>query len=88
MSDYIVIRCRFLLECLHDLDKRLRGFNSRLYVIQGQPIAVLEELFHKWNVQELTFQQDSDPYSQAVDDTVSRVATSGGIKVWHSTRPN
>jgi cryptochrome len=76
-----VNRCRFLLECLHDMDKRLRSYNSRLYVVQGQPIAVLEELFHRWNVRQLTYQQDMDPHSQAIEEGIDRVAESCGVKV-------
>ena len=70
-----------MLECLHDMDKCLRSYNSRLYVVQGQPIAVLEELFHRWNVQQLTYQQDMEPYSQAIEESVERVAESCEVKV-------
>ena len=74
-------RWRFLLECLHDVDKRLRTYNSRLYVAQGQLVAVLEELFHKWNVRQLTFQHDREPHSNAVEDIVGRLGESTGVKV-------
>lgn len=76
-----VCRCRFLLECLHDMDKRLRTYNSRLYVIKGQPIAVLDELFHIWNVQQLTFQKDMEPNSKGLEDTIANLAESCGVKV-------
>ena len=76
-----MFRCRFLLECLHDMDKRLRSYNSRLHVVQGQPIVVLEDLFQRWNVQHLTYQQDMEPYSQAIEESVDRVAESCGVKV-------
>ena len=74
-------RCRFLLESLHDLDKRLRAYHGRLYVVQGQPIAVMETLIRQWNVQHLTFQQDMEPYSQRLEDSVAKVAKISGVKV-------
>ena len=63
------------------MDKQLRSFNSRLYVVQGQPIAVLDELFQQWNVQQLTFQKDMEPYSKAIEDSVIKTAESCGVKV-------
>lgn len=37
--------CRFLLQCLEDLDANLRKLNSRLFVIRGQPADVFPRLF-------------------------------------------
>ena len=37
--------CRFLLQCLEDLDASLRKLNSRLFVIRGQPTDVFPRLF-------------------------------------------
>lgn len=39
------IPCRFLLQCLEDLDANLRKLNSRLFVIRGQPADVFPRLF-------------------------------------------
>ncbi|CAI8045818.1 Cryptochrome-2 [Geodia barretti] len=74
-------RCRFLLESLHDLDKKLRAYCSRLYVVQGQPIAAMEQLIRQWNVQQLTFQQDMEPYSQRLEESVAKVAKISGVEV-------
>lgn len=48
--------CRFLLQCLEDLDANLRKLNSRLFVIRGQPADVFPRLFkvnarntYNWN---------------------------------------
>lgn len=40
-----IISCRFLLQCLEDLDANLRKLNSRLFVIRGQPADVFPRLF-------------------------------------------
>ncbi|KAM7301219.1 cryptochrome-1-like [Ixodes scapularis] len=39
---------RFLLQCLEDLDARLRKLNSRLFVIRGQPADVFPKLIKGW----------------------------------------
>ena len=70
-----------MLESLHDMDKRLRAYHSRLYVVRGQPIAMLEELFGQWNVQQLTFQRDMEPYSKRLEDGVTKVAKICGVEV-------
>ena len=75
------IRCRFLLESLHDLDKNLRSYHSRLTVVLGQPTAALEELFVQYNVKKLTFQRDMEPYSKALEEGVTKLAQSCGVKV-------
>jgi hypothetical protein len=75
-------RCRFLLESLHDLDKKLRAYCSRLYVVQGQPIAVMEQLVRQWNVQQLTFQQNMEPHSQRLEESVARIAKISGVEVF------
>ena len=74
-------RWRFLLECLHDLDKRLKEYNTRLYVAKGHPIAVLERLCKRWNVNELTFQQDREVRSHILEDAVEKLAEQMEIKV-------
>jgi len=74
-------RWRFLLESLQDIDKRLRTFNSRLYVAQGQPVAVLEKLSDEWNVTSITFQRSGEPRSRTVEEAVEKLADVKGIQV-------
>ena len=63
------------------MDKRLRAYHSRLYVAQGTPIPVLEDLFRQWNVQQLTFQRDMEPYSKMLEESVVKVANISGVEV-------
>ena len=63
------------------MDKKLRAYHSRLHVVRGQPIAVLEELFHQWNVQQLTFQRDMEPYSKQLEQNVVKIARISGVEV-------
>ena len=74
-------RWRFLLECLHDLDKRLKAYNTRLYVAKGHPVAVMERLCTRWNVKELTFQLDREVRSHIMEEAVEKLAEQLDIKV-------
>ena len=55
-------RWRFLIECLHDLDRQLRSLNQQLYVIRGPPTYVLSKLCQEWNVRHLTYQISPEPH--------------------------
>jgi len=48
-------RWRFLFEALVDLDSSLRKVNSRLYLLQGKPEAVLGEKLREWKIELLAF---------------------------------
>ena len=74
-------RWKFLLESLQDIDKRLRAFNSRLFVAQGQPVAELEKLCDEWNVTSITFQRSGEPHSRIVEEAVEKLAEVKGIQV-------
>ena len=74
-------RLRFLLECLHDLDNQLKQYNTRLYVAQGHPVAVMDKLCKEWNVSEITFQIDREIRANVLENAVERLAESSGIKV-------
>ncbi len=43
-------RWRFLFEALDDLDSSLRKVNSRLFLLQGKPEAVLGEKLREWKI--------------------------------------
>ena len=70
-----------MLECLHDLDKRLKAYNTRLYVAKGHPVAVMERLCTRWNVKELTFQLDREVRSHIMEEAVEKLAEQLDIKV-------
>eukprot|EP00731_Ephydatia_muelleri_P029725 Em0021g248a len=77
---FCVNRWKFLLECLHDIDKRLHSLNSRLYVAKGHPIAVLEKMCADWNVESITYQVDCDPRSTAEEQALDKLAQTLNIE--------
>jgi cryptochrome len=77
------LRANFVVECLQDLDKSLRNNGSRLYVGSGDPIEVLPELWKKWGVTLMTFEEDEtgEPYAKHRDEKVLEKAVKCGIEV-------
>ena len=63
-------RWRFLVESLKDLDTNLRKLNSRLFVLRGNPTNILPEIFNEWNVNLLTFEEDTEPYAKIRDNFI------------------
>lgn len=75
-------RIQFFLESLLDLDSSLRKLGSRLLVFKGEPVQVLTGLLHKWNVNKLCFEFDTEPYYQSLDKRIKHYASSAGIEVF------
>ena len=77
------LRGNFLVECVQDLDANLRKNGSRLYVRSGDPVEVLPQLWNKWGVTHLTFEEDEtgEPYAKERDEKVLEEAKKSGIEV-------
>ncbi len=74
-------RWRFLQQSLTDLDKQLRDFGSRLFVLRGSPENVFKDIFKKWNVVQLTYEVDTEPYAKARDKKINELAKENGVEV-------
>lgn len=72
---------RFILQCLNELNDKLRNFNSRLFVVKGSPVRVLPTLFEKWKVSRLTFNTACDLYSKGREDVVFSLASIANVEV-------
>ncbi|XP_036379574.1 cryptochrome circadian regulator 5 [Megalops cyprinoides] len=76
------INCwRFLIGALEDLDCSLKKLNSRLLVLRGKPEEVFPRLFQRWKVTRLTFEVDTEPYSQHRDEKVVKLAKQHNVEV-------
>ncbi|CAN6277916.1 unnamed protein product [Urochloa humidicola] len=79
-----VARVRFLLESLGDLDARLRRLGSRLLLLRAHDdvadavCAALKD----WNIGNLCFESDTEPYALARDKKVMDFAMASGIEVF------
>ena len=64
-----------------DLDNRLRGLGSRLYVVRGSPEEQLETLLKKWKAVAVTWEEDTEPYARKRDAGVSALCNKLGVEV-------
>uniref|UniRef100_A0A493TQV3 Cryptochrome-1 n=1 Tax=Anas platyrhynchos platyrhynchos TaxID=8840 RepID=A0A493TQV3_ANAPP len=78
---FFTLLCRFLLQCLEDLDANLRKLNSRLFVIRGQPADVFPRLFKEWNIAKLSIEYDSEPFGKERDAAIKKLASEAGVEV-------
>ncbi|XP_052123942.1 cryptochrome-1 isoform X2 [Frankliniella occidentalis] len=80
-SNVGINKWRFLLQCLEDLDRSLRKFNSRLFVIRGQPADALPKLFKEWGTTNLTFEEDPEPFGRVRDQNIMAMCKELSISV-------
>ncbi|XP_048589641.1 uncharacterized protein LOC125573258 isoform X2 [Nematostella vectensis] len=71
----------FLLQCLRDLDDRLRGYGSRLFVIRECALSVLPGLLKKWDITRMSFEADQDPHAVTRDVVAKQIAAGLGVEV-------
>ena len=74
-------RWRFLFQSLIDLDKSLKLRNSQLFVLNGNPLEVLEQKIREWKVNLICFESDSEPYSKLRDSKMEELIKSKNLNV-------
>eukprot|EP00058_Branchiostoma_floridae_P024013 XP_002609503.1 hypothetical protein BRAFLDRAFT_230208 [Branchiostoma floridae] len=72
---------RFVIECLQDLDTRLRAYGLRLFVARGNAEAFFAEHFRKWNITQLTHDVETEHYHRFRDAAVRKIAVDEGVEV-------
>ena len=50
-------------------------------MVQGQPLAVMERLCREWSVTEITYQEDMEPHSRVLEQSVDKLAKFLNIEV-------
>lgn len=66
-------RWRFLWESLKDLDSSLRKLNTRLLLIESSPEDVFKTMADEWNITDVYYEGDTEPYSKMRDAKVSEL---------------
>ncbi|CAH1250048.1 CRY1 [Branchiostoma lanceolatum] len=72
---------RFVVQCLQDLDHRLRMYGLRLFVVRGNAEAFFKEHFQKWNITQLTHDIETEHYHRFRDAAVRKIAEDAGVEV-------
>ncbi len=74
-------RRRFLHQSLVDLDNSLKKLGGRLLVARGKTEEVVPRLLKEWRVKMISFEADTEPYSEERDSKVRAAAKEAGVKV-------
>jgi len=77
------LRANFLVECLQDLDLRLRERGSRLFVVSGDPVKKLPQLWKEWDIDFMTYDGDEtlECYATKRDESIENLAKEGKANI-------
>lgn len=73
-------RVSFIYNTLQSINKRLSKKGSSLKILHGDPIKVWEKLINEFQVEQVYFNKDYDPYALARDNLVIQLLEKQGIK--------
>lgn len=74
-------RLDFIHSSLLNIHEALEAFNSGLLLRKGTPVEIFSELFTNYNVQELCYAEDFEPYAIDRDNKIKKLADRHGVKV-------
>lgn len=60
---------------------KIYSYFYRLYVLRGEPESVFTDVFKRWNVKRLTYEEDIEPYSLERDAVITKLAKKFGIEI-------
>uniref|UniRef100_A0A6J0SX05 Cryptochrome-1-like n=1 Tax=Pogona vitticeps TaxID=103695 RepID=A0A6J0SX05_9SAUR len=76
------LRWHFLLQSLEDLQANLKKLNSCLWIIQGAYEIVLREYVQKWNITQVTLDDDIEPFYKEMERTIQAMGKEMGFEVF------
>lgn len=74
-------RWRFLWESLKDLDNSLIQLNSGLLVFESSPKEILEMKIGEWNITDIYYEGDTEPYAVKRDSEINEIMENYNISV-------
>jgi deoxyribodipyrimidine photo-lyase len=80
-EDTAPVRVDFLLANLHALKEHYRALGGELFIRQGNPVAVLQELVQQASIEEIHWNDDVEPYSRQRDEAVKNALQELGVQV-------
>jgi deoxyribodipyrimidine photo-lyase len=72
-------RVQFIFEQLQELRQQLRAQDSDMLILQGDPVAIWQELSQKYAISAVFFNRDYEPYAQARDKAVHELLKAKNI---------
>ncbi|KAM4701117.1 cryptochrome-1-like [Discoglossus pictus] len=74
-------RWNFIIQSIENLHYNLQQLNSCLLVIQGDYQQILREHVQKWNITQVTFDFEIEPFYQEMDDNIRAMGLELGFQV-------
>lgn len=74
-------RVSFIYECLENLKAQLSKMGSDLVIKQGDPLSVWQSVIEEFNVKNVFYNQDFEPYGIGRDKKVNSLLEAKGINV-------
>jgi deoxyribodipyrimidine photo-lyase len=75
-------RVSFIYNTLQSIDDRLRQKGGLLKVLKGEPVRVWEQLITDYEIAQVYFNKDYEPYALARDSRIKSLLESKGIQVY------
>lgn len=76
-----LLRWRFLLQSLRDLQDSLQAAGSLLFLLQGSHRTVLRELVLRWNITQISFDLETEPHHISLQQNIQELAQELGLSV-------
>jgi len=70
---------RFMIECLIDLDKKLRKNKSKLYLFYGNIYEIMDNLIKKLNIYKIYINEDITPYAVKRSKKIKKICEDNEI---------
>ncbi|KAK4054503.1 hypothetical protein OIV83_000997 [Microbotryomycetes sp. JL201] len=76
-------RWQFLLDSMQDISDNIKKVNkkSQLFVVRGPPTTVLPALWKEWDISDIVWEKDDDPYTLERDKAMTELAEKHNVKV-------
>lgn len=68
-------RVNFIYDTLKDINNELAKFNTSLYVKIGNPAEIWTAIFEEFNVKNVFFNKDYEPYAKERDEKIKQLCT-------------
>ncbi|PJA32531.1 MAG: deoxyribodipyrimidine photolyase, partial [Candidatus Zambryskibacteria bacterium CG_4_9_14_3_um_filter_42_15] len=73
-------RVSFIYDSLNNINKELAKFNASLYVKKGNPVEILAAIFDEFNVKNVFFNKDYEPYAIQRDEKIKLLCAQKNIE--------
>ncbi|XP_055950028.1 cryptochrome-1-like [Argiope bruennichi] len=74
-------KVRFIIDALNDINNKLQLNGGRLYVFKGNPAKIFSDLFKKWDISYLSYEEDVQPIWKETEKSIQEVCEENNVKI-------